>query len=179
MVGLHPSISLPLSLTPSLPPVLQIQLKKKEDEALLVAPYSRSYGRTMVSTILDSESGGAALVGRTVRVGGWVKTGRVAGAGSFAFLEVNDGSCFANLQVMVDAGVAEEVGGLKALVPTSTCVLIEGVLSETPEGTKQKVRMRENSRLFIENEWKGESGGLVAWLPPLWGQPSRCYDDLL
>lgn len=137
-----------VTLTPSLPSPPQIQLKKKEDEALLVAPYSRSYGRTMVSTILDSESEGAALVGRTVRVGGWVKTGRAAGAGAFAFLEVNDGSCFANLQVMVDAGVAEEVGGLKALVPTSTCVLIEGVLSETPPGTKQKVRFGETRRVW-------------------------------
>ena len=33
--------------------------------------------------------------------------------------------------------VAEEVGGLKNLVPTGTSVLIEGVLAETPEGTKQ------------------------------------------
>ena len=34
-----------------------------------------------------------------MRVGGWVKTGRIAGGGDFAFLEVNDGSTFANLQV--------------------------------------------------------------------------------
>lgn len=40
---------------------------------------------------------------------------------------------------MVTKEVAEPVGGLKDLVPTSTCVLVEGVLSETPEGTKQKV----------------------------------------
>lgn len=38
-------------------------------------------------------------VGRTLRVGGWIKTGRTAGGGDFAFLEVNDGSTFANLQV--------------------------------------------------------------------------------
>jgi asparaginyl-tRNA synthetase len=38
-------------------------------------------------------------VGQTLRVGGWVKTGREAGAGAFAFLEVNDGSCFDSLQV--------------------------------------------------------------------------------
>ena len=38
-------------------------------------------------------------VGRSLRVGGWVKTGRVAGGGAFAFLELNDGSTFPNLQV--------------------------------------------------------------------------------
>jgi hypothetical protein len=38
---------------------------------------------------------------------------------------------------MVTKEVAEAVGGLKKLVPTGTCVLIEGNLAETPEGTKQ------------------------------------------
>ena len=38
-------------------------------------------------------------VDQDVRVGGWIKTGREAGGGSFAFLEVNDGSCLTNLQV--------------------------------------------------------------------------------
>lgn len=94
----------------------------------------------MIRTILQSETEGLSLVGRTLRIGGWVKTGREAGAGAFAFLEVNDGSCFDNIQIMVDKEVAEEVGGLKEIVATSTCVLIEGELAQTPEGTKQKVR---------------------------------------
>ena len=38
-------------------------------------------------------------VDRSIRVGGWVKTGREAGAGSFAFLEVSDGTCAEHLQV--------------------------------------------------------------------------------
>jgi hypothetical protein len=38
---------------------------------------------------------------------------------------------------MVTKEVGEAVGGLKKLVPTGTCVLIEGLLAETPEGTKQ------------------------------------------
>ncbi|PKI31038.1 hypothetical protein CRG98_048571, partial [Punica granatum] len=42
--------------------------------------------------------GGAGLAGQRVRVGGWVKTGRKQGGGSFAFLEVSDGTCPANLQ---------------------------------------------------------------------------------
>ncbi len=45
-------------------------------------------------------AGGArpAQVGRTLRIGGWVRTGREAGAGAFAFLEVSDGSCFGSIQ---------------------------------------------------------------------------------
>lgn len=46
---------------------------------------------------------------------------------------------------MVTKEVAEEVGGLKTLTPTSTCVLIEGVLAETPPGTKQKASAAADS----------------------------------
>ena len=42
---------------------------------------------------------------------------------------------------MVTKEVAESVGGLKKLVPTGTCVLIEGTLAQTPEGTKQVGRV--------------------------------------
>ena len=38
-------------------------------------------------------------VGQTIRIGGWVKTGRGAGGGEWVFLEVNDGSCFDSMQV--------------------------------------------------------------------------------
>lgn len=118
---------------------MQTELKKKENERAMVAPYSKSFSRSLISTIIQSESEGLSMVGQTIRVAGWVKTGRVAGAGAFAFLEVNDGSCFANMQIMVDKEVGDQVGGLKELTPTATCVLIEGQLTQTPEGTKQKV----------------------------------------
>ncbi len=118
---------------------LQLELKRKEDQRASIAPYSKSFSRTMIVSILESETGGVSMTGQTIRVGGWVKTGRTAGGGAFAFLELNDGSCFANLQVMVDKEVGDAVGGLKELTSTATCVLVEGQLAETPEGTKQKV----------------------------------------
>lgn len=94
----------------------------------------------MIKTILESPSEGLAFLGQTVKIGGWVKTGRVQGGGEFAFLAVNDGSCQTNLQVILDTPVAEEVGGFKSLTPTSTCVLVEGQLVECPAGKEQKVR---------------------------------------
>ncbi|XP_044462007.1 asparagine--tRNA ligase, cytoplasmic 1-like [Mangifera indica] len=94
--------------------------------------------RVTIRAILTRTDGGAGLAGQRVRVGGWVKTGREQGKGSFAFLEVNDGSCPANLQVIVDAAVAD----LGPLVPTGTCVLVEGLLKNPPEGTKQKIELR-------------------------------------
>ncbi len=52
-----------------------------------------------------------AQVGKSLKVGGWVKTGREAGAGAFAFLEVNDGSCFESLQVRRRAAARGGCGG--------------------------------------------------------------------
>ena len=74
-----------------------------------------------------------------------MKTGREQGKGSFAFLEVNDGSCPANLQVIVDAGVEE----LSTLVQTGTCVSVEGVLKVPPEGAKQKIELRVERVLHV------------------------------
>ncbi|KAK9101122.1 hypothetical protein Scep_024552 [Stephania cephalantha] len=101
----------------------------------LWAEFSR---RVLITTIVSRRDGGAGLAGEKVRVGGWVKTGREQGRGTFAFLEVNDGSCAANLQVIVDAAVHP----LAQLVPTGTCVFVEGELKKPPEGTKQNVELR-------------------------------------
>jgi asparaginyl-tRNA synthetase len=49
-------------------------------------------------------------VGETVDIAGWLRTRR--DTGSFSFLEINDGSCLANLQIIADdrlANYQEEV----------------------------------------------------------------------
>ena len=45
----------------------------------------------------------AGAVGDGIEIRGWVRTRRDS-KGGFSFLEVNDGSCLANLQVVVGAG---------------------------------------------------------------------------
>uniref|UniRef100_A0A0C9RZG6 asparagine--tRNA ligase n=1 Tax=Wollemia nobilis TaxID=56998 RepID=A0A0C9RZG6_9CONI len=102
---------------------------------VLQAKYSR---RVLISDIIGRPDGGEGLVGEKVVVGGWVKTGREQGKGSFAFLEVNDGSCPANLQVLVDS----EVFPLSQITATGSCVMVQGELKQPPEGTKQKVELK-------------------------------------
>ena len=41
------------------------------------------------------------------------------------------------VQAIVPLEVAEEVGGFSSLTPSGTSVLLEGQLTQTPEGTKQ------------------------------------------
>uniref|UniRef100_A0ACD5W458 Uncharacterized protein n=1 Tax=Avena sativa TaxID=4498 RepID=A0ACD5W458_AVESA len=91
--------------------------------------------RTRIRAILNA---GESLAGQRVVVGGWVKTGRQQGKGEFAFLEVNDGSCQGNLQVMVD----KDVHPLAPLTHTGTSVLVEGVLKKPPEEAKQRIELK-------------------------------------
>ncbi|CAL9239886.1 unnamed protein product [Arabidopsis halleri] len=100
-------------------------------------PWSPS--RTRIRSILGRPDGGAGLAGQKVQISGWVKKGRGQGKGTFAFLEVNDGSCAANLQVKVDASVSD----LSKLVTTGTSLTIDGCLKIPPQGkaTKQKIEL--------------------------------------
>ncbi|KAG6537033.1 hypothetical protein ZIOFF_002111 [Zingiber officinale] len=102
-----------------------------------------SRARTFIESIVTAPAN--ELVGRKVVVGGWVKTGREQGKGSFTFLEFNDGSCLANLQVIVDAAVFP----LSQLVPTGTSVLVDGEFKKPPEGAKQSVELRVEKVLGI------------------------------
>ena len=45
----------------------------------------------------------ADAIGKDVLLEGWVRTRRDSKAG-FSFLEINDGSCFGNVQVLAPAG---------------------------------------------------------------------------
>lgn len=68
----------------------------------------------------------ADAVGRRVRVQGWIRTRRDSKAG-FSFLEVNDGSCLANLQVIADQTLPNYETEIKRL--TAGCsVTIHGQL---------------------------------------------------
>ena len=119
--------------------------RKEAEERALLHPYNRSTGRCVVAKVLAA---GKDAVGRTLVVGGWVKTGRKQGGGAFAFLELNDGSTPTNLQLKVDAAVAEPLGGLGALTTTGTSVVAEGELKAAPEGAKQEVEVHVTKVLF-------------------------------
>ncbi|XP_076889066.1 asparagine--tRNA ligase, cytoplasmic 1-like [Bidens hawaiensis] len=90
--------------------------------------------RVLIQSILTRPDHGAGLAGQTVKVGGWVKKGREQGKGTFAFIELNDGSCPANLQLIIYADVAV----LGEVTATGTCLHVEGVLHLPPEEKQGK-----------------------------------------
>ncbi|MBQ9137122.1 MAG: asparagine--tRNA ligase [Alistipes sp.] len=75
-----------------------------------------------------------------VTVKGWVRTKR--GNKNVAFIALNDGSCVANIQVVVDLQkIAEE--SLKA-VTTGACICVKGTLVQSP-GAGQGVEVQAES----------------------------------
>jgi len=113
--------------------------------AKIVNPYSKLYNRVSVAAIHACPGDGASLIGSTIVVGGWVKTGRVADKGALVFLEVNDGTGPKNLQVVVKA----EVHAIDELKSTGTCVVVEGELKAPPEGATQVVEMHATKILHV------------------------------
>jgi len=65
-----------------------------------------------------------AAIGRSARLQGWIRTRRDSKAG-FSFLELNDGSCQGNIQVIAPAELANYESELKRLAPGCS-VTVEG-----------------------------------------------------
>jgi asparaginyl-tRNA synthetase len=69
-------------------------------------------------------------VGREVILQGWIRTRRDSKAG-FSFLEINDGSCFGNIQVLAEAGLPNYESEIKRLSPGSS-VKVTGLVKASP-----------------------------------------------
>jgi asparaginyl-tRNA synthetase len=78
--------------------------------------------------------------GVNVTANGWVRTRR--DAKGFSFLEINDGSCLANLQIIAPQSMDGYQDVLK--INTGASVTVQGVLKDSP-GTKQHFEVEAQS----------------------------------
>ena len=69
-------------------------------------------------------------VGKQVQLQGWLRTRRDS-KGGFSFLELNDGSCFGNVQIIADGKLANYESEIKKL-PTGASVTVEGEVKASP-----------------------------------------------
>ncbi len=69
-------------------------------------------------------------VGSEALIQGWVRTRRDSKAG-FSFLELNDGSCFGNLQVIAEASLPNYEEEIKKLGPGCS-ISVQGSVAESP-----------------------------------------------
>lgn len=80
------------------------------------------------------------FLGKEVTVQGWVKT--IRDSNKFAFIELNDGTFFSNLQIVLEA---ENLENFKEVVkyPIYTAIRVKGELVKT-EGAKQAFEVKAN-----------------------------------
>ncbi len=94
--------------------------------------------RTTIAAIFADQEG---LDGQAVTVMGWART--IRDMKTFGFIELNDGSCFKNLQVVMDANVLDnykEVAGQNV----GTALIVKGHVVLTPEA-KQPLEVKAAS----------------------------------
>src|SRR5437667_6356426 len=81
-------------------------------------------------------------VGRQVELNGWVRTRRDS-KGGFSFLELNDGSCFGNVQIVADAKLPNYESDIKKL-HVGCSVTVEGEVRKSPaKGQATEVQARK------------------------------------
>ncbi|XVE78163.1 hypothetical protein DITRI_Ditri13aG0122000 [Diplodiscus trichospermus] len=187
---------------------MEYQEPKVTSSTLTPLVYSN---RVMLKTILESRDGEMGLVGKTVVVGGWVKSSkevkkepapsppaaadpvpaspgpkesccvemlqsripffrtiiRVLGGSASSpavrqkleslipkppppstfFLQINDGSCVSNLQVVIDSARVPVSAG--QILPTGTSILAQGVLEEPSAHGKQIIELKVEKLLHV------------------------------
>ncbi len=83
-----------------------------------------------------------AAIGQDVRLQGWIRTRRDS-KGGFSFLELNDGSSQANIQIVADAALANYESDVKRL-SAGCSVTVEGQVRESPaKGQATEVQARQ------------------------------------
>ena len=93
---------------------------------------------------------------QTLEVAGWVRTRRDSKQG-FSFIELNDGSCLANLQIVVGSDLPEYQSQIKE-VSTGASLHVAGDLKESPG----KGQRSGAGRPHVENSRNGRCGGVPA-----------------
>ncbi len=88
----------------------------------------------------------APNIGSQVIIQGWVRTKRES-KGGFAFLEVNDGSYFQNLQIVVPAEIASYASEIPKVF-SGTSVFVQGEIVAS-QGGKQAVEVRAQEIALI------------------------------
>ena len=99
--------------------------------------YTSFGGRVRIDAL--TSPGAEKWIGKTINVGGWVKSLREGGGKSFCFLDLNDGSTVKNFQIVVDKEVENFNDLLKEGI--GSCIQLRGEIVKSP-GNKQPIEMK-------------------------------------
>ena len=93
--------------------------------------------RIPIRTVLATPPGDTTLT-----VAGWVRTRRDS-KGGFSFLELNDGSCFANLQVVAEGSLANYQDEILRLFPGASVRVVGQLVPSPGEGQQVELKASE------------------------------------
>src|SRR5207245_9352972 len=79
-----------------------------------------------------------SAVGKQILLQGWVRTRRDS-KGGFSFLELNDGSCFGNVQVVVDGKLPNYETEIKKLAAGASVRIVGEVRASPAQGQATEV----------------------------------------
>lgn len=83
-------------------------------------------------------------IGQTAKVSGWIRTRRDS-KGGFSFLEINDGTCLANLQIIADGDLANYESEIKKLSAGCSVTILGEVKPSGGKGQSTEVHAQEVS----------------------------------
>jgi asparaginyl-tRNA synthetase len=95
-----------------------------------------------VEKVSVSNAKSAEAIGRHVTLQGWIRTRRDS-KGGFSFLEVNDGSCLANIQIVADANLPNYENEVKQLTPGCSITVRGEVKPSSGREQASEVHARE------------------------------------
>ena len=95
-----------------------------------------------METISVVQARNASFIGKEVIIQGWVRTRRDS-KGGFSFLEINDGSCMGNIQIVADGNLPNYEEVIKK-IPTGASVKIVGEVKES-QGKGQDTEVQAKS----------------------------------
>ena len=89
-----------------------------------------SYDKNTIEKITVAHARKAESMGKSVLLQGWVRTRRDSKAG-FSFVELNDGSCFGNVQILIPQTVSNYETTVKQITAGSS-IVVQGIVKESP-----------------------------------------------
>ncbi len=89
-----------------------------------------------------SDARQASAVGKQIKIQGWVRTRRDS-KGGFSFIELNDGSCQGNVQILADGKLANYESDIKKLTVGSSVSVIGNVVASPAKGQATEVQATE------------------------------------
>jgi len=89
-----------------------------------------------------SDARQASAVGKQVTLQGWVRTRRDS-KGGFSFIELNDGSCQGNVQILADGKLPNYESDIKKLTVGSSVSIVGNVVASPAKGQATEVQATE------------------------------------